>query len=90
MTPDDQTSPSADEGDGQQTEEISEEVIDSVQVDTAPLERAEEAIDEAREAASKVARTDSVDEEATGAGELPAFADDADGSSSDDAADEED
>lgn len=49
------------------------------ETDTSQLERSQDAINEARDAVQEVARTDSIDEQATGAGDLPAFAESAEG-----------
>lgn len=92
MSPDDETTP-IDETTDQATVEEATTVGDTsddgdtsdnesgegVEAEGTLLEQSQAAIDDAHEAVQRVAATDAIGEDATGAGDLPPFADSAEG-----------
>lgn len=60
MTPDDDAVPTENDP-ATESSDVSEAEIESVPVDSEPLERSEDAIDEAREAVAKAVAIDAID-----------------------------
>ena len=87
MSPDDETMPTDETADQSTVEETTTFEGDTpddgggegVEAEGTLLEQSQAAIDDAHEAVQRVAATDAIGEDATGAGDLPPFADSAEG-----------
>ena len=87
MSPDDETMPTDETADQSTVEETTTFEGDTpddgggegVEAGGTLLEQSQAAIDDAHEAVQRVAATDAIGEDATGAGDLPPFADSAEG-----------